>query len=639
MDLIIFSVKNYFLDWKKQPLSALLLILISFFLGFKAANISFTWDEAASYLFYVQYNTWKPYETGILDANNHLINTFFMILENKYLPKSVFFLRIHSLLSFLVYAGAAFSICKGLVKQRSVFILFSLLLLHPYFLDFFSLARGYAMSLAFEMLAIALLLSFIGKSNALMPSIIALVCCFATLCNFSLLNFQLALLGVTTLLCLNLYFQKIWYLSKLLLALMPGWAFTALFFSKLFPLLFKMKGIGNFYFGGSKGFWEDTVNTLVASLGYHTNWNIGTEIFLKMLVVLILLFVPFWLMFKRVSSHELIWKRLFWVYSILVVMISSTIVQHHLLDTLYLIERTALLFLPVFLTIVIILLTYIRTLVFQWILFVLLCFHFISTLSLSSVFEWKMNANNHKAIEILKSLPLPEGRSQINLSTTFEYFSVLKFYSLFEGIKTIAPLHIKLNGIEPWGDYFMFPRNRKRELTLPAIKEIYYDPLSDFTIAQRLFPYKNKITTNHLMVLNNVVQPYDAIKIISDTGWTMKSENMYSNGFKITLDSLTTQKNAFVEMDIFLKISSPITKEIGIAYSYERGTSNIDYKYCELYSILNKQIGKWVHVKFAYPSPQPLEEGDVVSSFLFNNNLQNIAYKQFSICLFYYQNP
>ena len=264
MNQILFSIKSYFLDWKKQPLSALLLILVFSFLGFKAASISFTWDEAASYLYFVQYNTWKPYETGFIDANNHLMNTFFMILEGKYLPKSVFYLRIHSLFSFLVYAGAAFSISKGLVKQGSVFILFSLLIIHPYFLDFFSLARGYAMSFAFEMLALALLLAFISKSNSGLPFLIAMASCFAVLCNFSLLNFQLAILGVTSLYCFYLYYQKIWSLSKLILALLPGFIVTAIFFSKLFPLLFKMKELGNFYFGGSLGFWEDTVNSLVS---------------------------------------------------------------------------------------------------------------------------------------------------------------------------------------------------------------------------------------------------------------------------------------------------------------------------------------------------------------------------------------
>lgn len=639
MNQILFSIKNYFLDWKKQPLSAMLLILVFSFIGFKASNISFTWDEAASYLYFVQYNTWKPYETGFLDANNHLMNTFFMILEGKYLPKSVFFLRIHSLFSFLVYVGAAFNICKNLVKQRSVFILFSLLIIHPYFLDFFSLSRGYAMSFAFEMLALALLLSFIGKSNWGSPSIIAIVSCFAVLCNFSLLNFQIAILGVTSLYCFYLYFQKIWSLSKLTLALLPGWFITAVFFSKLFPLLFKMKELGNFYFGGSQGFWNDTVNSLVISLSYNTPWILWVKIFLKFIAISVFLIVPIWLIFKRKNLMDTSWKKLFAVYFILVIMISSTIVQHHYLNTHYLIERTALLFLPVFLVISIIFLSNAKMTFVKWGLFTFFSFHLLSTISISSVFEWKLNANNEKAIAMLSKSPIPAGRSQINLSTSFEYFSVLKFYCQYLGIKTIAPLHMNLNNIDASGDYFIYPQKRKKELNLPPIKEIYHDKVADFVIAQKLEPYKNKVIINHLMVLNNVVLPYNVNAITKDKGWTMKPENMYSKGFIVTLDSTGAKENTFIELDVLLKIDQPLTKEIGIAYSGDRGALNIDYKYCELYTILNKQVGKWVHVKYAYPFLQPLKEGDVVSSFLFNNNQQHISYKQFNMSLFYYKNP
>ncbi len=639
MNQILFSIKNYFLDWKKHPLSAFLLILVFSFLAFKAASISFTWDEAASYLYFVQYNTWKPYDTGFIDANNHLMNTFFMILEGKYLPKSVFYLRIHSLLSFLVYAGAAFSISKGLVKQGSVFILFSLLIIHPYFLDFFSLARGYAMSFAFEMLALALLLAFISISNSVLPFLIAMASCFAVLCNFSLLNFQLAILGVTSLYCFYLYYQKIWSLSKLILALLPGFIVTAIFFSKLFPLLFKMKELGNFYFGGSQGFWNDTVNSLVASSSYNTPWVFWVEIFLKLIIISVFLIVPVWLVFKRNNLMDASYKKLLAVYIILVLMISSTIIQHHYLNTLYLIERTALLFLPVFLVVTIIFLSNAKLKFVIWGLFAFFSFHFVSIISVSSVFEWKMNANNNKAIDVLKSFPIPEGRSQINLSTSFEYFSVLKFYYQYFGVTTIAPLHMNLDDIDSGGDYFVYPKLRKSKLNLPEVIEIYHDSISDLTIAKRREPYRNKIVTAHYMVLNNIVTLYDKNAIQNDSGWTMKPENMYSNGFNIILDSLTSQKNAFVEMDILLKITSPLTKEIGIAYSAERGALNLDFKYCELYSILKNNVGSWVHVKYSYPLPSNLRKGDVVSSFLFNNNLQYITYKQYHFSIFNYQKP
>lgn len=637
---ILFSTGNkYLLKWFSQPLSALLLLVIFTFIGYKAATISFTWDEAASYLFYVQFNTCRSYHANSLEANNHLLNTFLMILENTYLPKSIFFLRVHSLFAFLIYAGAAFSISVGLVKKGTVFLLFCILILHPYLLDFFSLARGYALGLSIELLALAILLSFISNAKHFFPTIIALVLCLATVSNFSFLNFQIATLGVTALHCMILFFQKKWSFSKLLKALLPGWIVSGIFFYWVIPILFSLKENGNLYFGGSNGFWKDTVTSLTHNLAYNAIWAGPLENLLKIIAISTFLIVPFWLIAKKKLMNEDSWKKLFAVYILLSLMISSTIVQHYYFGTLYLIDRTALLFLPIFLTLLVILLTNTKAIIFQKILTGLLCIHFVFSVSKASVFEWKMNANNDKVMEIIKKLPLPEGRSQINLSASFDYGIVLKFYSIYNDIKTIAPLHFKLYYFDLGGDYFMYSKHEKKLIKLLAPKEIYQDQVSDFILAERIQPYKQKVVHNHLMLLNNEVQTYDSLKIKDDKGWAMHSENMYSFGFKIILDSLNLKNNAFIEMDILLRINKPINKEIELLYSVYRGTQELDYKNTELYSLLNKNINKWVHIKYSFPLPFPLQEGDIINSFILNNKQQEIEYKQFHLSLFHYKLP
>jgi hypothetical protein len=633
------TIKKYLSDWRNQPLSAVLLLIIVAFIGYKAATISFTWDEAASYLFYVQFNTWLPNQGSLLDANNHLLNSFFMILENTYLPKSIFFLRVHSLFAFLIYAGAAFSISKGLVKNGNVFIPFCIFILHPYLIDFFSLARGYALGLSFELLALAGLLSFINNANKYFPTIIALVLCLATLGNFSMLNFQLAALGVTTLFCLLLFFQKKWTLSKLLKALIPGWIVSGIFFYWILPVLFSLKENGNLYFGGSNGFWKDTVTSLIHNLSYNAIWDEPLEILLKIITISTFMIVPFWLIAKKKLMHEDSWKKLFAVYILLSLMISSTIVQHYYLGTLYLIERTALLFLPVFLSLLVILLTNTKTIFFQKLLTGLLCIHFIFSASKASVLEWKMNANNDKAIELINKLPIPEGRSQINLSASFDYALVLKFYAVYNDIKTIAPLHSRLNYFDLGCDYFMYSEKEKQQIKFPTGKEIYKDHLSGYTIAEKSHPYKQKVVHNHLMLLNNEVQAYDSIKIKDDKGWAMHSENMYSLGFKIILDSLNLKNNAFIEMDVLLRISKPLNKEIELLYSVYRGPQDLVYKNIEIYALLNKNINKWVHIKYSFPLPFPLQEGDIINSYILNNKQQEIEYKQFHLNLFHYKFP
>jgi hypothetical protein len=141
--------------------------------------------------------------------------------------------------------------------------------------------------------------------------------------------------------------------------------------------------------------------------------------------------------------------------------------------------------------------------------------------------------NNDKAIELINKLPIPEGRSQINLSASFDYALVLKFYAVYNDIKTIAPLHSRLNYFDLGCDYFMYSEQEKQQIKFPTGKEIYKDHLSGYTIAEKSHPYKQKVVHNHLMLLNNEVQAYDSIKIKDDKGWAMHSENMYSLGLKL----------------------------------------------------------------------------------------------------------
>lgn len=633
------SFCKYFSDWKKQPLSLLLIFLIFCFICVKATLVSFTWDEAASYILFVQYNNWMPNETQFLDANNHIINTFFMIIEDHYFAKSVGCLRLHSIISFLIYALAAFSISKGLMKKERVFLLLTILTLHPYFIDFFSLARGYAMSLAFEMLALALLFSFITNASIYAPTLVIVSSCFATLCNFSLLNFQLAIFAVTILAAWQLYIQKEWSLFKLIATFLPGWLITGIFLKLLLPFLFKLKENGNLYFGGKDGFWENTVNSLANSLTYHSQWQQLIQGSITFIFIATFLAVPIWLMLKIKNKNDVLWRKLMAVFLLLIIIILSTITQHHFLQTPYLMERTSLLFVPLILVLLATLLSCINSKISLLLCALFFSIHFISSITFTSVVEWKFNAHNQKAFDIISQLPLPEGRTQINFSAAFEYSMVLNFYTLFYQSKTIAPIKTEIEYFDTESDYFMYSKKYKNSLKLPPVKEIYSNNESEFVIAKRAYPYQNKIIDKHLMILNSVCLSYDSVAIENDRGWAMSPENFYSHSFKLAMDSTMMHKNSFIEMNVLLKTNTSLTNDVGLTYNVYRNKRCLDYKYCELYNLLNNNINNWVPVKFAFPLPKNREPGDLLSSFVINNFKQSVEYKQFHITIFHYNKP
>ncbi|MDO8898819.1 MAG: hypothetical protein Q7V19_14310, partial [Bacteroidales bacterium] len=92
----------------------------------------------------------------IKTANNHLINTW-LIRQSTRLSgsNSELALRFPNVLAFLVYGIAVWLILKPWKNNPLLYFSgYGLLLLNPYMIDFFSLARGYGLALAFGLMAI-----------------------------------------------------------------------------------------------------------------------------------------------------------------------------------------------------------------------------------------------------------------------------------------------------------------------------------------------------------------------------------------------------------------------------------------------------------------------------------------------------
>lgn len=83
-------------------------------------------------------------------ANTHWLNSFFMEILNMVFGDAPGWLRLHSVLAFPFFSLAIYrlgQLIKGLPAQT---IFYALILLNPYVLDFFSLARGYGLAMTFQ---------------------------------------------------------------------------------------------------------------------------------------------------------------------------------------------------------------------------------------------------------------------------------------------------------------------------------------------------------------------------------------------------------------------------------------------------------------------------------------------------------
>jgi len=136
--------------------SLALVFALASFLTIHAWHTGVTIDEAASYLMYVNEpwgDSWIAFaNTNTL--NNHVLNSFVIKLVDLVYPWHEFAMRVPNLLAFLVYAMAVCFIVINLSSLVSRLIALLVFFSNPFALEYFSLARGYGLGLAFEAAAL-----------------------------------------------------------------------------------------------------------------------------------------------------------------------------------------------------------------------------------------------------------------------------------------------------------------------------------------------------------------------------------------------------------------------------------------------------------------------------------------------------
>ncbi len=184
--------------------------LCLFFVAFatlRAARVPLTYDEAASYIRYIDSGTPSVFDTGALSifnfevATNHFLNTALAKVCTQIAGGSEFVLRVPNLLGYAMFMIFSVLILRRYVRPFIATTGFLLLNLNPYVLDFFTLSRGYGLSLGFLMAAMFWAFRCLdclkevghGTREAAAALTFALG---AVMSNFALLNVWLSIFGV-----------------------------------------------------------------------------------------------------------------------------------------------------------------------------------------------------------------------------------------------------------------------------------------------------------------------------------------------------------------------------------------------------------------------------------------------------------
>jgi len=233
--------------------------------GHRAATTSFTHDEAITFLNYPQLSVGKLLNHESAYTNNHLLNSLAMKGSLALFGTGELSLRLPNLLAlllYLVYTALLIRRCHPLVIVAG----FPLLFTNVYFMEMFTLARGYGLSFGFLAMAIYHASRAIGSNGTWHVALFHLAGVLATLSNFTLLTGYLAVFGAYLIgtAAVARAERKGWEQLRPL-AQTNGLLLMAAFIMLSAPIR-RVREANPLNFGGKASFYSDTVSTLVDGL-------------------------------------------------------------------------------------------------------------------------------------------------------------------------------------------------------------------------------------------------------------------------------------------------------------------------------------------------------------------------------------
>jgi hypothetical protein len=330
-----------------------LAVVLSVYVALRACYVSLTHDEAFTFFSYIK----QPWEftLEVKYTNNHLLNSVLAKLSSTMLGESEFALRLPNVLGGILFFVCAARILVNL-KPAGWFapLAFVALAGNAFMIDFFSLCRGYGLSMG--LLAAALLFQqmvFLNKRKSIfiMLSLLCSACAVTanyTLFNFFLIHFAFNFIHevfrirsvrkdrrkalISTVTTLMITGAALWYVSVML------------------KMLLNLNTLGNFNFGGTSGFWQDTVWSLVMQSCFpiinERNWLL---VFVPV-VAAVLFACAAYVALKQLKQRDFSAPVMFIVFLLISLTgcVAAMVAQHYILGVFYSADRTALYFIPLF---------------------------------------------------------------------------------------------------------------------------------------------------------------------------------------------------------------------------------------------------------------------------------------------------
>jgi hypothetical protein len=414
-----------------------LLFLLYFIL--KALMVPITHDESGSCLYYSS----LPVKAILLYDNpwptNHILNTLAVKLTALLFGLTQFTGRLPNLITGMVFLFFVFKISRlistSYLISGAVFLIF---LANPYMNDFFSLARGYGMAVAFMTASLYYLLLFL-KDITYKNIIAIMIFGFLTVsANFSFLIFTASLNVIIFLICLYSFLRKeirFQFFVKLIIVLFVFDLIIAGF--SYYPVT-RMNATNQFQFWGNAGFYHETFVSVIYSFLFNIKYFQGQDTYLAGIffgVVTIIILSGIFLAMK--NKHTKNYRIKVFIISCILLLSTTGInlAQNKFLGTPYLTTRTALVYIPLLALMIGSGLSALHDylsktgITLSCIFFIVISIHLIRSYNLSYFKEWQFDQNTFQVLDQLKKIK-DNRRSgeKITLNTNWLFSPSFNFY-------------------------------------------------------------------------------------------------------------------------------------------------------------------------------------------------------------------
>lgn len=219
-------------------------------------------DEIINLQYYVRPGQFIPFFSP-LDANNHLVSTALNYVSYQIFGSNVFFMRVFEALGFVLMFTYLMKL-RTFFRSVVVANCFVISLTSCFFIvSYFSLARGYGLSIAFLIAAIYYLLRMFTADQKKTDSLkLGLLISLAVWTNLALLLTACIILAIASWLIFfqrNNTLDRTQKIRRFLYLFMSG--IIPIFFAILFS--FELKNAGALWIGGKTGFIQDVVLNLI----------------------------------------------------------------------------------------------------------------------------------------------------------------------------------------------------------------------------------------------------------------------------------------------------------------------------------------------------------------------------------------